>query len=67
MTTDLLKTNYLDIYEGVHVDVVYSARFDESSDLSTTYLGTTRVMRETKVKAEKKFPISGQGFTMENC
>ena len=36
---DLLKTNCLDLYEGVHADVVYSARFDESSDLSTTYLG----------------------------
>ena len=58
---DLLKTNYFDMYEGVHADVVYSTRFYESSDLSTTYLGRTR---ETKVKAVEKFPISGQGFTM---
>ena len=35
---DLLKTNYLDMYEGVHGDVVYSTRLDESSDLSTRYM-----------------------------
>ena len=26
-----LKINYLDMYEGVHSDMVYSNRFDESS------------------------------------
>ena len=61
---DLLKTNYLDMYEGVHADVVYSTRFGENLDLSTTYLGRTIVTREIKVKAEEKFPISGQGITM---
>ena len=52
------------MYEGVHADMVYSNRFDESSDLSTTYLGRTNMTRETKVKSGEKFPISGQGFTM---
>ena len=61
---DVLKTNYLDMYEGVHADVEYATRFDENSDLSTTYLGRTTVTRETKVKAEEKFPASGQGYTM---
>ena len=32
---DSLKTHYLDLYEGVHTDVVYSTRCDESSDVST--------------------------------
>ena len=42
-------------------------RFDENSDLSTTYLGKTGMTRETKVKeAEEKFLISGQGYTWEN-
>ena len=59
---NLLKTNYLDMYEGVHANLVYSNRFDESSDLSTTYLGRTDMTRENKVKAEEKFPISGQKF-----
>ena len=61
---DLLKTNHLNMYEGVHGDVLYTTRFDESSDLSTTYLGRSRVTRETEVKAEEKFPVSRQGFIM---
>ena len=53
------------MYEGGHAEVVYSTRFDECSDLSMTYLGKTKMMRETKVKIEEKFPISRQGYTME--
>ena len=59
-----MRSNYLAMYERVHADVIYTNRFDESSDLSTTYLGTTTVTRETKIKAEEKFPISGQGYTL---
>ena len=29
----------MDIYEGIHSDIVSSNRFDENSDISTTYLG----------------------------
>ena len=60
----VLKPEYLDLYEGVHADIVYSNRFDECSDLSTTYLGRTDMTRETKVKAEENFPISGQGYAL---
>ena len=63
-SSDVLRTDYLDMYEGVQADVVYSTRFDECSDLSTTYLGRTHITRETKIKAEEKFPISEQGYTM---
>ena len=52
------------MYDGVNTDVVYTNRFDESSDLSTTYLGKTTMTRETKIKEEEKFPISGQGYTL---
>ena len=38
-------------------------KFDESTDLSTTYLGKTDMTREHVFKAEEKFPISGQGYT----
>ena len=55
------------MYEGVHADVVYSNRFDESSDLSTMYLGRTRVTMGTKVKAEEKFPDLEQGLLWGNC
>ena len=52
------------MYEGVHTDVIYTNRFDGSSELSTTYLGKLTVTRETKIKVEEKFPISGQGYTL---
>ena len=35
----------------------------ESTDLCTTYLGKTDMTRDTVIKAEEKFPISGQGYT----
>ena len=61
---NILRKNYLDIYEGVHAKIVYTNRFDESSDLSTMYLVRARVTRDTKDKAEEKFPISEQVYTM---
>ena len=27
-----------------------------------TYLGQTKMMRDTKIKAKERFPITGQGF-----
>ena len=64
---ETMRSNYLDIYDGVHADAVYANRFDESSDLSATYLGKTTMTRETRIKAEEKFPISGQGYTLQKC
>ena len=31
-------------------------------DLSTTYLGQIEMTRDTKIKAEERYPITGQGF-----
>ena len=42
--------------------MIYTNRFDENSDMSTIYLGQTKMTRDTKIKAEEKFPITGQGF-----
>ena len=63
---ETMRSNYLDMYDGEHTDVVYTNRFDENSDLITTYLGQTKMTRETKIKAEEKIPITGQGYTWEN-
>ena len=38
-------------------------RFDESTDLSTTYLGRMDMTRDMIIKVEEKFPISRQGYT----
>ena len=59
---NILKSKYLDIYEGVYAEMVYANKFNENLDLSMTYLGQTKMTRDTKIKAEEKFPITGQGF-----
>ena len=35
----VLKSKYLDVYEDVYAEIVYANKFNENSDLSTTYLG----------------------------
>ena len=62
MYPDILKSKYLDVYEGVYAEMVYANKFNENSDLSTTYLGQTKMTRNTKIKAEEKSPITSQGF-----
>ena len=42
--------------------MVYANKFNENSDLSMTYLGQAEMTRDTKIKAEERFPITGQGF-----
>ena len=44
----IMRSHYLDMYDGVHTDVVYTNRFDESSDFSTKDLGKTKMTRENK-------------------
>ena len=63
INSETLKTKYLDLYEDMHADMVYTNKFDKNSDLSTTYLGQTKMTRHTKIKAEESCPITGQGFT----
>ena len=62
MYPDILKSKDLDVYEEVYAEMVYANKFNENSDLSTTYLWQTRMTSDTKIKAEAKFPIIGQGF-----
>ena len=38
-TSQNLQAEYLAVYEGIQSDIVSSNRFDENSDISTTYLG----------------------------
>ena len=63
---DVTKARYLDVYEDIYAEMVYASKFDENSDLSTTYLGQTDMTRNTKIKAEERFPITGQGFALES-
>ena len=38
-TPDILKEEYLNVYERMQSEIINSTGFDENSDLSTTYLG----------------------------
>ena len=59
---DITKARYLDVYEDIYAEMVYSSKFDKNFDLSTTYLGKADMTRNSKIKAEDGFPITGQGF-----
>ena len=52
------------MYDGVQSEVSSTTKFDENSDVSTTYLGGINMSRLDKIKAEEKFPIPEQGYTV---
>ena len=58
-----LQEEYLDVYEGIQSEIVNTIRFDENSNLSTTYLGKSDNTKNGKLKVEESFPISEHGYT----
>ena len=52
------RAEYLDRYEGIKTEIIDTTRFDETSDLSTTYLGRIDITRDKVLMVEQKFPIS---------
>ena len=60
-----LQEEYMDIYEGIHSEIVSSNRLDKNSDISTTYLGRMEIKNnQNKLKVEESFPISENGYTL---
>ena len=58
LTPQKIQEEYLDVYEGIQSDIVSLNRFDENSDISTTYLGKVESKgSQDKLKAEESFPI----------
>ena len=48
------QEEYLEVYEGIQSDIVSSSRFDENSDISTTYLGKVESKEsQDKLKGEE--------------
>ena len=62
--SEKLKGEYLDMYEGIQSGILSTTRFDETSDLSTTYLGRVDITRTSKIQMEEGFPISELGHTV---
>ena len=55
----------MDIYDGIHSDIVSSNRFNKNSDISTTHLGKRENRgNKDKLKAEESFPISENCYTL---
>ena len=59
---DVIRSRYLDVYKGIYAEMVYANKFNENSDVSMMYLGQTKMTRDARIKAEERFPITGQGF-----
>ena len=64
-TSDRSKEEYLDKY-GVKSEIVDTTRFDENSDLSTTYLGKINMTHDKNLMVEERFPISKLGYKVGN-
>ena len=61
--SEKLKSDYLDVYNGVYAEVISTNKFHEDTDLSTTYLGQVDMSRKTEVKAEGSFAMNAAGHT----
>ena len=63
-TPEKLKEEYLDVYEGIQLEILSTTRLNENSDFSTTYLGRANTAETNKSKVEESLAISEQGYTM---
>ena len=61
--SEKLKSDYLDVYDGVYTEVISTNRFDEDTHLGTTYLVQTDMSRKTEVKAKESFAMNAAGYT----
>ena len=52
-----IRETYFDKYDGIQSEISQATRFDESTNLSTTYLGKVDQTRKSMIRAEESFPI----------
>ena len=50
---DIVRDVHFDKYDGIHAEKSQVTKFDESTHLSTTYLGKTDTTREYVIKGEE--------------
>ena len=51
-----LQEEYMVIYEGIQSEIVSSNRFDENSNLSTTYLGRVDKANKKQIRGRRVIP-----------
>ena len=61
-TSEKLKEEYLDIFDGIQSEISSTTRFDENSELNRKYLKRVDTTRTSKMKVEETFPISEQRY-----
>ena len=61
-TPEKLREEYLDVYEGIQSEILSTTRFNENSDLTTTYLGRVNTTKTSKTMAEESLLILEQGY-----
>ena len=59
-----LREEYLDRYKEIMSEILNTTRFNENSDVSTTYLGKSEMTQEDNLMIEEKFSITEQGYTI---
>ena len=52
------------MYDVIMSEVLCTTKFDGNSDLSMMHLGRIDMTRFDQIKAEERFPISEQGYTI---
>ena len=57
-----VKETYFDKYEGIQSEISQVTRFDENTDLSTTYLGKQGQARKNVIRAEESFPFQDKSI-----
>ena len=63
---DTLREKYLDVYKGIQSEILSTTRFDENSDLSTTYLSKADKSKNNKLKQMSPFLYLNQGILLES-
>ena len=50
------------MYKGIQSEVISTTRFEENSDLSTTYLDKRDITKASKIKAEENVLYQNKGI-----
>ena len=61
---DKVKDEYFDKYDGIYAEISQVTRFDESTDLSTTYLGKTDMTRNKTIGQKRNSQFLDKGVQM---
>ena len=54
-TLDILKEEYLNVYEEIQSEIVNTTRLDENPDLSTTYLGKSDRPKNDRMSISNRY------------